>query len=125
MSLQEYISILEIKFRLIKGEAVIYQQALSRIASSVTEHFDTQSESVIAFLSSLTSMQKLNPAPELPQPRGSLIAIKALMQNWTNREETTSTPLDASTAITTPESTTSDSNTLDGNTPDGDAGDKI
>lgn len=67
---------------LIKGESVIYQQALERVANATTSHFDTQSKAVISFLSSLTMLQQLNPAPDLPQPRDSLIAIKALMSEW-------------------------------------------
>ncbi|NLQ19016.1 heme biosynthesis protein HemY [Marinomonas sp. M1K-6] len=70
---------------LIKGEPVIYQQALSRIADAVTEHFDTQAKSVVSFLGNLTTLQQLNPAPKLPLPRASLLAIKSLMKDWHNR----------------------------------------
>ncbi|ETI60316.1 uroporphyrinogen-III C-methyltransferase [Marinomonas profundimaris] len=77
---------------LIKGEPVIYQQALSRIANATTEHFETQSNSVISFLGSLTALQQLNPSPDLPQPRDSLMAMKSLMKEWTNRDDTPTTP---------------------------------
>ena len=83
---------------LIKGEPIIYQQALSRVAQASTEYFDTQSNAVISFLASLTAMQQLNPAPELPQPRESLIAIKALMDAWTSREEVIQTEEDSHSA---------------------------
>jgi uroporphyrin-3 C-methyltransferase len=93
---------------LIKGEAAIYQQALSRVASAITEHFDTQSESVISFLSNLNAVQKINPAPELPQPRNSLIAIKSLMESWT-KQGTTSSSSDTPT-LSTPESLSPENN---------------
>lgn len=70
---------------LIKGEPIIYQQALDRVASATTTHFDTQSKLVTSFLSSLTALQQLNPTPDLPQPRDSLVAIKALMNDWNGR----------------------------------------
>lgn len=70
---------------LIKGESVIYQQALSRVAYAITEHFDTQADTVISFLAGLTTMQQLNPSPDLPLPRASLIAMKSLMKDWNNR----------------------------------------
>ena len=34
---------------LVKGEPAIYQQALSRIATATTEHFETQSKNVVSF----------------------------------------------------------------------------
>lgn len=71
---------------LIKGEPVIYQQALSRVANATTEHFETQSNNVVSFLASLTTLQELNPSPDLPLPRDSLMAMKALMKEWNNRE---------------------------------------
>ncbi|MBR7890003.1 uroporphyrinogen-III C-methyltransferase [Marinomonas sp. A79] len=70
---------------LIKGEPVIYQQALSRIANAITVHFDTESNTVTSFLSSLTALQQLNPSPNLPLPRDSLMAMKSLMQEWNSR----------------------------------------
>jgi uroporphyrin-III C-methyltransferase len=70
---------------LIKGESVIYQQALSRVANATTEHFETQSNQVVSFLASLTTLQELNPAPELPMPRDSLVAMKELMKTWSQR----------------------------------------
>lgn len=72
---------------LIKGESVIYQQALSRVAKAITEHFDTQANTVVAFLANLTKMQQLNPSPDFPLPRESLITMKSLMKNWNNRGE--------------------------------------
>ena len=74
---------------LIKGEPVIYQTALSRVANATTAHFETQSNHVISFLASLTTLQQLNPSPDLPLPRESLIAMKSLMKEWTNRGENT------------------------------------
>ena len=70
---------------LIKGEPVIYQKALSRVANAITEHFETQSNSVATFLASLTSLQQLNPSPDLPLPRESLVAMKSLTKAWHNR----------------------------------------
>ena len=78
---------------LIKGESMIYQQALSRVANATTEHFETQSNSVTTFLASLTALQQLNPSPELPLPRESLMAMKSLMKEWSNLSpDTSSTP---------------------------------
>ena len=74
---------------LIKGEPVIYQTALSRVANATTAHFETQSNRVISFLASLTTLQQLNPSPDLPLPRESLIAMKFLMKEWTNRGDNT------------------------------------
>ena len=70
---------------LIKGESVIYQKALSRVANATTEHFETQSNTVKTFLASLTALQQLNPAPDLPLPRESLLAMKSLMKEWNKR----------------------------------------
>lgn len=77
---------------LIKGESTIYQAALARVANAITEHFDTDAESTISFLSSLTAMQQLNPSPELPQPRASLVAMKSLMAAWIDRDELVASP---------------------------------
>ncbi|MBD5772736.1 uroporphyrinogen-III C-methyltransferase [Marinomonas colpomeniae] len=104
---------------LIKGESVIYQQALSRIADATTEYFDTQSDAVISFLASLTAMQQLNPTPELPQPRDSLIAMKALMDAWTNRGEAIQETEDESQTL---ETATKSDDQPQSDTP---AGDKI
>ena len=70
---------------LIKGEPAIYQQALSRVAKATTEHFETQSNIVTTFLASLTALQQLNPSPDLPLPRESLMAMKSLMKEWNDR----------------------------------------
>ena len=70
---------------LIKGEPMIYQQALSRVANATTEHFETQSNIVTTFLASLTVLQQLNPSPDLPLPRESLMAMKSLMKEWNDR----------------------------------------
>ncbi|TYL48633.1 uroporphyrinogen-III C-methyltransferase [Marinomonas sp. IMCC 4694] len=70
---------------LIKGEPRIYQQTLSRVATAITEHFETQADSVVFFLGGLTALQQLNPSPELPLPRESLLAMRALMQEWDRR----------------------------------------
>lgn len=70
---------------LMKGEAIIYQQALSRVAAAITEHFDTQSKLVTSFLASLTELQQIDPSPTLPLPRSSLLAMKNLMKDWNQR----------------------------------------
>ncbi|RBP82391.1 heme biosynthesis protein HemY [Marinomonas rhizomae] len=70
---------------LIKGEPVIYQQALSRVANATTEHFETKSNRVTTFLASLTALQQLNPSPDLPLPRASLMSMKSLMKEWNKR----------------------------------------
>lgn len=84
---------------LLKGESVIYQQSLERVGNAVTEHFDTQSKTVVSFLSSLTSMQQLNPSPSFPLPRDSLTAMKSLMKSWTgntsSKAPTTNSTIDA------------------------------
>ena len=77
---------------LIKGESVIYQQSLSRVANAITEHFDTQANAVVSFLANLTTMQQLNPSPNFPLPRESLITMKSLMKDWNNRGINTSEP---------------------------------
>ena len=86
---------------LLKGESVIYQQALSRVAQAVTEHFDTQASKVTAFLSSLTELQQLEPSPKLPLPRASLNAIKSLMKEW-NQEQAKPTLADAQESNSAP-----------------------
>ncbi|MCV2403711.1 uroporphyrinogen-III C-methyltransferase [Marinomonas sp. C2222] len=108
---------------LIKGESTIYQTALARIANAITEHFDTNAESTVSFLSSLTAMQQINPSPELPQPRGSLVAMKSLMAAWIERDDLVIEPsieptVDATstTASTSSEPNTSSESTID-NTP--------
>lgn len=83
---------------LIKGEPVIYQTALSRVANATTAHFETQSNHVISFLASLTTLQQLNPSPDLPLPRESLIAMKSLMKEWTNRGD--NLPITTATSTT-------------------------
>jgi len=102
---------------LIKGEPVIYQQVLSRVANVTTEHFDTQSTSVISFLASLTALQQLNPSPDLPLPRDSLMAMKSLMKEWINRSNNTLITTDIETndqsqvkkeSITTPQTNSGD-----------------
>lgn len=67
---------------LLKGEEAIYEKALARVADAVTEHFDATSQVTIAFTTTLTSLQQVNPNPSIPMPRASLQAMKALMQNW-------------------------------------------
>ncbi|MEP0074239.1 MAG: uroporphyrinogen-III C-methyltransferase [Marinomonas sp.] len=97
---------------LLKGEPVIYQQSLKRVGAAVTEHFDTQSKTVTSFLSSLTSMQQLNPSPSFPLPRDSLTAMKSLMQNWTSRIDSTPSSTD-SPITTTPDAVTPETNSGD------------
>ncbi|BDX01961.1 heme biosynthesis operon protein HemX [Marinomonas pontica] len=86
---------------LVKGEPAIYQQALSRIATATTEHFETQSKNVVSFLASVTALQQLNPSPDLPLPRESLMAMKALMKEWNNRDVKTSTTIEQNDTDTT------------------------
>jgi len=91
---------------MVKGESKIYQNALSRVAKAVTEHFDTKSQQVIAFLASITSLQQVNPAPDLPQPNDSLEAMKTLMKNWNERTQSTEQPQKLPQDSTPVESTT-------------------
>ncbi|GAB3478641.1 uroporphyrinogen-III C-methyltransferase [Marinomonas epiphytica] len=70
---------------MVKGENDIYQNALERVAKAVTEHFDTNSNSVTSFLATLTELQQLNPSPELPSPRNSLIEMMQLANAWKDR----------------------------------------
>ncbi|SBS26796.1 Putative uroporphyrinogen-III C-methyltransferase [Marinomonas spartinae] len=77
---------------MVKGESKIYQNALSRVAKAVTEHFDTKSQQVIAFLASITSLQQVNPAPNLPLPNDSLEAMKTLIKKWNERTQSTEQP---------------------------------
>ncbi|ETX09521.1 hemX domain-containing protein [Marinomonas ushuaiensis DSM 15871] len=101
---------------LIKGEPVIYQQALSRVAKAITEQFDTQTDTVVSFLANLTIMQQLNPSPDFPLPRESLLAMKSLMKDWNNRGINTSeAPLSTDTENTNilEKSNTSEVNTGD------------
>jgi uroporphyrin-3 C-methyltransferase len=88
---------------LIKGEPVIYQTALSRVANATTTHFETQSNRVTSFLASLTALQQLNPSPDLPLPRESLIAMRSLMKEWTNRGDNTPIATVTSTTEQSPE----------------------
>mgnify|MGYP000120836189 CR=1 FL=1 len=67
---------------LLKGEPAIYEKSLSRVAATVNQHFDTSSQSTIAFMTTLTSLQQVNPNPDVPLPRASLQAMKNLMKNW-------------------------------------------
>ena len=76
---------------LVKGESQIYQRALARVANAVTEHFDTQSQRVTTFLASLTELQQINPNPDLPLPRDSLLAMQTLMSEWKQRNATVTT----------------------------------
>ncbi|RBO78392.1 uroporphyrinogen-III C-methyltransferase [Marinomonas aquiplantarum] len=82
---------------LMKGETLIYQQALSRVATAITEHFDTQSNLVTSFLASLTELQQIDPSPTLPLPRSSLLAMKNLMKDWNQRQPTDNNADPAST----------------------------
>ncbi|WP_067102085.1 uroporphyrinogen-III C-methyltransferase [Marinomonas atlantica] len=67
---------------LLKGEPAIYEKSLSRVAIAVNQHFDTSSQATIAFMTTLTSLQQVNPNPDVPLPRASLQAMKNLMKNW-------------------------------------------
>ncbi len=67
---------------LLKAEPAIYEKSLSRVAEAVNQHFDTTSQATIAFMTTLTSLQQVNPNPDVPMPRASLQAMRNLMQNW-------------------------------------------
>lgn len=67
---------------LLKGESAIYEKSLTRVANAINKHFDTKSQATIAFMTTLTSLQQVNPNPDVPMPRASLQAMKNLMQNW-------------------------------------------
>ncbi|SBS24619.1 Putative uroporphyrinogen-III C-methyltransferase [Marinomonas aquimarina] len=67
---------------LLKAEPAIYEKSLSRVATAVNQHFDTTAQSTIAFMTTLTSLQQVNPNPDVPMPRASLQAMRNLMQNW-------------------------------------------
>lgn len=83
---------------LVKGENSIYQKALARVANAINDNFDTRAQSVTAFMTSLTSLQQVNPSPELPLPRDSLSAMKSLMKAWNNRTvDNVKTPEEKST----------------------------
>lgn len=81
---------------LMKQESSVYQIALEHIANAVNEHFDIDSAAVSGYLTSLTALQQINVSPELPLPRGALISMKNLMQNWNgkgkNNQITTQAP---------------------------------
>ena len=77
---------------LLKGEPVIYEKSLERIAKAVNQHFDTSAQSTIAFMTTLTSLQQVNPNPDVPMPRASLQAMKSLMQNWQRSDNEPTTP---------------------------------
>jgi len=104
---------------LIKGEPIIYQKALERIANATTEHFETQSSTVISFLASLTALQQLNPSPNLPLPRESLTAMKLLMKEWNHGD--TNTPSATKDNITEPKQAEDVNTSL----PQTDIGDKV
>lgn len=67
---------------MLKKEAVVYQSALEKVATAVNDHFDTGAKSVSAFLTSVTSLQQINPSPELPLPRRSLTEMKGAVSKW-------------------------------------------
>lgn len=75
---------------LLKAEPAIYEKSLSRVAEAVNKHFDTTSQATIAFMTTLTSLQQVNPNPDVPMPRASLQAMRDLMQNWKNSTPVTS-----------------------------------
>lgn len=77
---------------LLKGEPVIYEKSLERIAKAVNQHFDTSAQSTIAFMTTLTSLQQVNPNPDVPMPRASLQAMKSLMQNWQSSDNEPTMP---------------------------------
>lgn len=67
---------------LIKGEDTIYAKSLERAAAAVSEFFDPESQTTIAFMTTLTALQQVDPTPQIPLPRPSLEAMKALMLKW-------------------------------------------
>ncbi|MGR0280433.1 uroporphyrinogen-III C-methyltransferase [Marinomonas dokdonensis] len=87
---------------LVKGESNIYQQALARVAGAITEHFDTDSQRVTTFLASLTALQQINPNPDLPLPRDSLLAMQSLMSEWKQRSSVQNTEANSEAPAQTP-----------------------
>ena len=101
---------------LLKGEREIYDSALARVASAISEHFDASAQSTIAFMTTLTSLQQVNPNPSIPIPRASLQAMKTLMIQW--NANTTPTYSPAEEEPPTPEAQTSPDTTSTDNQED-------
>ena len=102
---QELISSLQLQINvaqlaLLKKESTIYQTALSHVAEAISIHFDLESQTTIAFMTSITALQQINPSPELPLPRQSLTQMKKLMSQWNALHAEASTPLAPQTPTT-------------------------
>ncbi|MCZ2721790.1 uroporphyrinogen-III C-methyltransferase [Marinomonas sp. 15G1-11] len=89
-SIQIQISVAQLA--LLKKQSTIYQTSLKHVVEAVSTHFDLKAKPVIAFMTSITSLQQINPEPELPLPRGSLAAIKKLMSEWKSITNESSKP---------------------------------
>lgn len=79
-SIQVQISVAQLA--LLKKQRTIYQTSLNHVVEAVSTHFDLKAKPVVAFMTSVTALQQINPEPELPLPRDSLAAIKKLMKEW-------------------------------------------
>ncbi|MFT2112193.1 uroporphyrinogen-III C-methyltransferase [Marinomonas sp. 2405UD68-3] len=79
-SIQVQISVAQLA--LLKKQNTIYQTSLQHVVEAVSTHFEIKAKPVVAFMTSITALQQINPEPELPLPRGSLTAIKKLMTEW-------------------------------------------
>ncbi len=79
-SIQIQISVAQLA--LLKKQNTIYQTALKHVVEAVSTHFEIKAKPVVAFITSITALQQINPEPELPLPRDSLAAIKKLMTEW-------------------------------------------
>jgi uroporphyrin-III C-methyltransferase len=91
-SIQVQISVAQLA--LLKKQRTIYQTSLKHVVEAVSTHFDLKAKPVVAFMTSITALQQINPEPELPLPRNSLTAIKKLMKEWqsiTNESTTVET----------------------------------
>ncbi|WP_191602748.1 uroporphyrinogen-III C-methyltransferase [Marinomonas algicola] len=79
-SIQVQISVAQLA--LLKKQRTVYQTSLNHVVEAVSTHFDLKAKPVVAFMTSITALQQINPQPELPLPRDSLTAIKKLMKEW-------------------------------------------
>ena len=109
---QELVSSLKLQINvaqlaLLKKESTIYQTALSHVAEAISIHFDLESQTTIACMSSITALQQIDPSPELPLPRQSLTQMKKLMRQWNALHTEVSTSA-AAQSPTTNEATESD-----------------
>jgi len=103
---QELVSAIQIQISvaqlaLLKKQNTIYQTSLKHVVEAVSTHFEIKAQPVVAFITSITALQQINPEPELPLPRGSLTAIKKLMKEWQSLSLSSSQQNDSVTEIET------------------------